>query len=109
MARRENAKVVLVTCGRLAEARNIARAVVENRLAACVNVISAPVESIYRWKGKVESAKEFLLVIKTTGRRIRGLEQAIARLHSYDVPEFLILNVSGGSRKYLKWVGDSVR
>ncbi len=109
MARRENAKLVLVTCGRLAEARNIARAVIENRLAACVNVISAPVESIYRWKGKVESAKEFLLVIKTTGDRIRGLEQAITRLHSYDVPEFLILNVSGGSRKYLKWVGDSVR
>jgi len=99
-----DARVILVTCGSLTEARKIARAVVEKRLAACVNVISAPVESVYRWKEKVEKAKEFLLVIKTTGRRVEALQQEIARLHSYEVPEFLVLDLGGGSKKYLEWL-----
>jgi len=99
-----DARVILVTCGSLTEARKIARAVVEKRLAACVNVILAPVESVYRWKEKVEKAKEFLLVIKTTGRRVEALQQEIARLHSYEVPEFLVLDLGGGSKKYLEWL-----
>ena len=104
MAGKTEARVVLVTCGSLAEARKIAKIVVEKGLAACVNVISAPVESVYRWKGKVETAKEFLLIMKTTRRRLKGLEKEIARVHSYDVPEFLVLGVTGGSRNYLSWL-----
>ncbi len=104
MAQRENAKLVLVTCGSLAEARKIARSVVRSRLAACVNVISAPVESVYRWKGNVESAKEFLLLIKTTSWRLKALEAEVSRIHSYEVPEFLVLRVDSGSKKYLAWL-----
>ncbi len=107
MKRRTGARVVLVTCGSLSEGRKIARAVVTKRLAACVNVISAPVESIYRWKGKVEGAKEFLLVIKTAARRLKELETEIARMHSYEVPEFLVLHVDGGSRCYLEWLAEA--
>ncbi len=104
MVKGTNARIVLVTCGTLAEGRKIARAVVAKRLAACVNVISVPVESVYRWKGKIESAKEFLLVIKTTARRLKELEKEITRLHRYDVPEFLVLRVDGGSKAYLEWL-----
>ena len=104
MRRVTDARVVLVTCGSLAEGRKIARAVVTKRLAACVNVISAPVESIYRWKGKVKEAKEFLLIVKTTVRRLKELEREIARMHSYDVPEFLAVEVGAGSKKYVDWL-----
>jgi len=100
MVRATEARVVLVTCGSLPEARKIAKAVVGKRLAACVNVVSAPVESVYRWKGKVETANEFLLVIKTTARRLKDLEKEIVKAHSYEVPEFLVLGVEGGSKNY---------
>ena len=108
MARRTNAKVVLVTCGRMSEARKIAQSVVAKRLAACVNILSAPVHSIYRWQGKVERGKEFLLIMKTTAPRLRALEKEVVGLHSYDVPEFLVLGVDGGSEGYLRWVHESV-
>ncbi len=101
--------VVLVTCGSRNEARKIARAVVERRLAACVNEIGAPVRSVYRWKGKVETGEEFLLVMKTTKRRFAGLRAAILELHSYDVPEVIALPVVEGSRDYLGWIAESVR
>src|SRR5262245_44361368 len=107
-ARAGKARIVLVTCGGRREARKIADAVVGARLAACVNVILAPVESVYRWKGKVENAKEFLLVMKTTGTRLLALQKEVARLHSYKVPEFLVLDVAGGSLKYLSWLHESV-
>ena len=100
--------VVLVTCGSAKEARRIARAVVEQKLAACVNVLDARVESVYRWKGKVESAKEFLLLIKTSRRRLPALQKKIQQLHSYDVPEVVALPIVAGSRRYLAWVNDSV-
>jgi periplasmic divalent cation tolerance protein len=108
MTRQTNASLVLVTCGGLAEARRIAKAVVAKRWAACVNLVSAPVESVYRWKGQVEQAKEFLLIIKTTKRRLKELQKEIARLHSYDVPEFLVIGVESGSRKYLDWLAENV-
>ena len=106
MAKGTSARIVLVTCGSLSEGRKIARAVVTKRLAACVTIVSVPVESIYRWKGKVESVKEFLLVIKTPVRRLKELEKEIARLHSYEVPEFLALRVDSGSKKYLAWLAE---
>ena len=100
-------RLVLLTCSSFAEARKIARAVVEKRLAACVNIHTARVESIYRWKGKVETAGEHLLLIKTTVRRLTGLEREVLRLHSYDTPEFLVLPISTGSAAYLRWLSSS--
>jgi periplasmic divalent cation tolerance protein len=108
MAERTKARVVLMTCGSMKEARRIAQAVVSKGLAACVNIVSAPVQSVYRWKGKVESAKEILLVVKTTGPRLKELEKEVAKLHSYEVPEFLVLGVEGGTVAYLRWVHESV-
>ena len=101
--------VVLVTCASASEARRIARAVVEERLAACANILPGAVASIYRWKGKVETARERLLMIKTTRARLGRLEAAVRRLHSYEVPEFIALPIAGGSSKYLDWVRESVR
>jgi periplasmic divalent cation tolerance protein len=102
-------RVVLVTCGTLAEAKRIARAAIEAKLAACVNVMRNPVDSIYRWKGKVEVSREYLLVIKSTARRLPELERMVRSMHSYDVPEFLALPVVSGSREYLAWLVDSVK
>jgi periplasmic divalent cation tolerance protein len=98
--------VVLVTCGSTAEAKRIARAVVEARLAACVNILPSAVTSIYRWKGKVESARERLLLIKTSRKHLAKLQQAVERLHSYEVPEFIALSIAAGSRKYLAWMDE---
>jgi len=102
-------RVVLVTCGTLAEGRRIARRVVSSRLAACVNLMLSPVESIYTWKGKLEKAREYLLVMKTTSKRIADLEREVKRLHSYDVPEFIALTIVAGSSDYLAWLQESVR
>lgn len=100
--------LVLVTCGSAGEARRIARALVERRLAACVNVAGAPVESVYRWKGKVERAKEVMLVIKSSRARFRALQAQVKRLHSYDVPEIIALPIVAGSREYLAWISERV-
>ncbi len=101
--------VVLVTCNSVKEGRKIGRALVETRMAACVNVLRTPIESIYRWKGSVDTAKEFLLIIKTSRARLKALEAAVKRLHSYDVPEIIALPIEKGSRDYLAWLSESVR
>jgi periplasmic divalent cation tolerance protein len=98
-----------VTCASLPEARKIARAVVQKHLAACVNIHTEPIESIYTWKGKLEAAREHLLLIKTTTPRLKSLEREVLRLHSYETPEFLVLTISAGSRHYLSWLAESVR
>ena len=108
MARDDRFFIVLVTCGSAAEARKIAQVVVKKRLAACVNILPAPVESVYRWKGKVEHSRERLLVIKTTKMRLKGLEREVLRRHSYETPEFIALPISGGSSKYLSWIAQSL-
>ncbi|HXO00023.1 MAG TPA: divalent-cation tolerance protein CutA [Candidatus Acidoferrales bacterium] len=100
--------VVLVTCSSPKEARKIARAVVDQRIAACANIVTTPVQSVYRWKGKVESAKEFLLIIKTTQARFAKLAAEVKRLHSYDVPEIIALPIARGARDYLTWISESV-
>jgi periplasmic divalent cation tolerance protein len=102
-------RVILVTCGTLPEARRIARAAVEAKLAACVNVVLNPVESIYRWKGKAEVSREYLLILKSTAGRLPKLERMVRSMHSYDVPEFLVLPVVAGSREYLGWLVQSVK
>jgi periplasmic divalent cation tolerance protein len=101
-------RVVLVTCGTLAEGRRIARRVVSCRLAACVNIILSPVESIYTWKGKAERTREYLLVMKTASERLAELEREVKRIHSYDVPEFISIPITEGSREYLSWLDASV-
>ena len=101
-------RVVLVTCGTLPEARRIARAAVEARLAACVNVLATAVDSIYRWKGKIEVSREYLLIMKSITSRMPELERLVRRMHSYDVPEFLVLPVVSGSREYLRWLVENV-
>jgi len=97
-------RLVLVTCSSLPQARKISRALIQKHLAACVNIHVAPLESIYRWKGKIETAREHLLLIKTTTRRLKSLEREVLRLHSYETPEFLVLPISSGSQAYLRWV-----
>jgi periplasmic divalent cation tolerance protein len=100
-------RVVLVTCANLAEAKKIARAVVERRLAACVNIFAHPVHSVYRWKEKVETTREYLLLIKTVETQLDALQKAVKELHSYDVPEFIALPILGGSSEYLQWLSDN--
>jgi periplasmic divalent cation tolerance protein len=100
--------VVLVTCGSAKEARKIGRSLVESRYAACANILSVPVQSIYRWKGKVQSASEFLVILKTSRRRLPALEREVRRLHSYEVPEVIALPIERGSSAYLKWISKAV-
>ena len=108
LKREKGVRIVLVTCGSLAEGRKIARGLVGKRLAACVNVVLSPVESCYTWKGKQEVAREYLLVMKATTARLSELEREVKRLHSYDVPEFIALPITEGSESYLSWLHESV-
>ena len=101
--------VVLVTCANAREAKRIARAVVEAHLAACVNVLGAPVISFYRWKGKVEQAREVLLLMKTLRKKLAALRAVVTRLHSYDVPEFIAVSIAAGSPAYMRWLDESLR
>jgi periplasmic divalent cation tolerance protein len=98
----------LITCASITEARRIGRSAVEKRLAACANIVPG-VESIYWWKGKVERAREVLVVMKTTAARMAALEKEVKRIHSYEVPEFIVLPIVAGSREYLRWIGESAR
>ena len=95
--------VVLVTCSSEEEAAKIANLLVEEQLAACVNIIS-PVRSIYRWEGKIWDEKEWILIIKTQKKRFEELEKKVKSLHSYSVPEVIALPIVEGSASYLKWL-----
>jgi periplasmic divalent cation tolerance protein len=98
-----NARIVLTTVGSAEEASRIAHALVERRLAACVNIVPR-IESVYRWQDKVENATEWLLIIKTQAAAFERLRDAIHELHSYDLPECVMLEVDGGSKEYLDWI-----
>lgn len=100
--------VVMVTCANRREAGRIARALVEERLAACVNIHQGAVVSVYRWKGKVERAREVLLTIKTTEGAFSRLERRVKASHTYETPEIIAVPVVAGSRDYLNWIGRSV-
>lgn len=95
--------LVFVTCGSEEEALRIAHALIEDHLAACVNLI-APVRSIYRWEGKVWDEKEWLLLVKTQKKRWAEVESKVKSLHSYTVPEIIGLPILEGSPSYLKWL-----
>jgi periplasmic divalent cation tolerance protein len=101
-----DARVVLTTTSSHDEARKIAHALVERKLAACVNIVPL-VESVYRWQDKVETAMEWLLLIKTQAASYERLHNAIQELHSYDLPECVMLEVDAGSHEYLKWIAES--
>jgi len=100
-------RIVFSTTSSEEEARRIAWHLVEHKLAACVNILPH-VESIYRWQDKVESAREWLLLIKTTAEGFVAVRDAILELHAYDVPECVAIAVDDGSLEYLEWVADSV-
>lgn len=99
--------VVYVTAGSADEADRLARSLVDERLAACVNRIKS-VQSVYRWQGKVEQSEEELLIIKTSRERFAALEKRVRELHSYSVPEVIALPVIDGSSNYLKWLKEQV-
>jgi periplasmic divalent cation tolerance protein len=103
----EETMVVLTTCGNDDDARELARALVERRIAACVNAVSR-VASTYRWKGEVRQDQETLLIIKTTAPRLAALEQAVREHSKYELPELIVLPVKTGAADYLAWVGESV-
>ena len=100
--------VVLTTLPDDGDAMGLARTLVEERLAACVNILP-PMKSIYRWRGEVEEAPERQIVIKTSRARIPALRQRLGDLHPYDVPEFVVLPIADGSDAYLRWIGESTR
>jgi periplasmic divalent cation tolerance protein len=100
-------RIVLTTAASEEEARKIARHLVERRLAACVNIVPE-VTSIYRWQGKIEEAREWFLIIKTTAAAFGQVREAITELHSYDLPECICLPIEDGSLAYLEWIAESV-
>jgi len=100
--------VGFVTCSSRTEARKVAKAVLAKKLAACVNIV-AGLESHYWWRGKLESARECLLLIKTTRTRVQAVTSAVKAAHSYEVPEIVFVAIVAGERNYLKWLQGSVR
>ena len=100
-------RIVLTTSNSEDEARRIAHHLVENQLAACVNLVPR-IESIYRWQGKVESSHEWLLLIKTTAGKFVAVRDAIRELHSYELPECIAITIDEGSHEYLQWLEQSV-
>lgn len=101
-------RIALTTAGSEEEARKIARALVERKLAACVNIVPQ-IASIYRWQGKIEEAPEYLLLIKASAEKFADVRDAIRELHSYDLPECIAINVEDGSAEYLQWIADSTK
>lgn len=99
--------VVLVTTSGVRQAKKIARALVEGKLAACANLIT-PVRSIYRWQGKVVEERECVMLIKTTRGHFDAVRACVERLHSYSVPEVIALPIVDGAPNYLSWITESV-
>lgn len=97
--------VVLITTNGMAEAQLITRVLLEKRLAACVNIVPQ-VNSSYWWQGKIESAEESLLVVKTRAALLDTLVESVRKVHSNEVPEIIALPIIGGNKDYLDWIGD---
>ena len=102
-----DARIAITTAGSREEAEQIGRTLVEERLAACVNLLPG-VTSVYRWREEMETAEEVLLAIKTTAVRLEELEAAVRRLHSYEVPEFVVLHPESMGKAYMEWVAGCV-
>ena len=99
--------MALVTTPEAKTARRIARSLVDQHLAACVNIVPG-LESHYWWEGKVAKSRELLLLIKTSGRKLAQVEAAVLKLHPYDTPEFMVIPFSQGNERYLKWLETSL-
>jgi len=107
MTRRTNSAVaVLVTCANEEQGASIARSLVAERLAACVNLVDG-IRSIYRWRDQLEDDRETLLLVKTRTQLLARLERRVRELHPYEVPEVMALRFYGGSKPYLDWLLDS--
>jgi periplasmic divalent cation tolerance protein len=102
------ARIALTTAATPEEARRLGRELVEERLAACATLVPGA-ESIYHWEGRIETAAETLLVLKTTSDKVEALEARLKDLHSYETPEFLVLEIERGSRAYLDWIEASLQ
>ncbi|HUO61577.1 MAG TPA: divalent-cation tolerance protein CutA [Candidatus Acidoferrales bacterium] len=100
-------RLLLTTTGSREQAQHLAHELVSRRLAACVNIVG-PISSVYRWKGKVDGAEEYLLLIKTTAAEFAAIRDAILELHTYELPELLQLQIETGLADYLEWIGESV-
>jgi|SRR5580692_164397 periplasmic divalent cation tolerance protein len=100
-------RIVFTATSSEEEARKIARHLVQQRLAACVNIVPQ-IASIYRWQGKIEEAREWLLIVKTTAAAFPRVRGAIAELHSYELPECICVTIEDGSPTYLQWIAESV-
>jgi periplasmic divalent cation tolerance protein len=99
-------RMVFVMAANEAECGRIAQALVEEKLAACVNIVG-PVRSIYRWHGTIENASEYMLLIKAPGRHFSKLERRVRELHSYEVPEIVAVRLAAGSKPYIAWLAES--
>jgi periplasmic divalent cation tolerance protein len=99
-------RIVLVMAANEDESDKIAQALVEERLAACVNIVG-PARSVYRWRGAIETANEYMLVIKTPTRNFSKLERKVRELHSYEVPEIVAVPLTAGSKPYVEWLAES--
>ncbi len=100
--------VVLTTVKNRAEAKRLAERLVSEKLAACVSTVPN-VTSVYRWRGKVERAREVLVVVKTSMKKLDHLISRIKELHSYEVPEILAIRIERGLPEYLRWLSESLR
>lgn len=98
--------LVLTTLGASGDADTIARTLVQERLAACVNILPV-MTSVYRWQGRIEQDQERQIICKTTRKQLGALEQRLRQLHPYELPELLVLSASGGSDDYVQWVRES--
>jgi periplasmic divalent cation tolerance protein len=107
MKQASNAVVVLVTAPNLDTARALAKAALSARLVACANLIPK-IESHYWWQGKLESSAEVLIIFKTMKAKLKSLEKLIVANHPYDTPEFLVLSIIAGNKRYLDWVSESL-
>jgi len=99
--------VIFITSGSEEEAKRLGRILTEEKLAACVNIIPG-VESLYWWKGKIESSKEWMLVVKTQAKMVKEVVKRVKEIHSYEVPEVIALPIVEGNRDYLQWISDAL-
>jgi periplasmic divalent cation tolerance protein len=100
--------VVLVTAPDMRCARSLAKAALQGRLVACVNLVPK-IESHYWWQGKMEKGTEVLMIFKTATARLRSLESLVIKEHPYDTPEFVVLPIKGGNKRYLSWLGNEIK
>lgn len=100
--------IIMVTCASRKEARKIADRLLSKRLVACANIVSG-IESKFWWKGKIDSASETLLMMKTVKANFKKVETAVLNLHSYEVPEIIAVSIAAGGKSYFSWIEKSVR